>query len=355
VVTLRITPHPGTNHVNRTNGEPKGPVDAGRSALSRVGPQPDGGAEPGLEENVEGPMDVQDHRRPVLVGIDGSTSALAAVRWAAGEAVRRGVPLRVVTAFAWQAGRTIDRFEVGDDPHEVMLEAARRQLADAAAVAAEVMPSDQVEPHLVEGFPIPVLRAESHDAQLLVLGDRGYGAISGLLLGSVAAAMAAHAGCPVVLVRSEEGAPVEDRSRPVVVGVDGSPLSEAALAFAYEQASARGVPLVAVHTWRDLVLDSEIVPILDAAAAEAAAQEVLAERLAGWEEKYPDVRVQRVVKRDRPAHALVEESRRAQLVVVGSRGRGGATGMVLGSVSHAVLHRSHCSVAVVRPTSPETD
>jgi nucleotide-binding universal stress UspA family protein len=299
-------------------------------------------------------MGIEEHRRPVLVGIDGSTSALDAVRWAAGEAARRNVPLRVVTAFAWQAGRTIDRFGVGEDPHEVMLGAARSQLADAAVLAAEVLPQKQVELHLIEGFPIPVLRAESQDAQLLVLGDRGYGAISGLLLGSVAAAMAAHAGCPVVLVRTEDGTPVEDRSRPVVVGVDGSPLSEAALEFAYEQASARGVPLIAVHTWWDLIADPEIAPILDWDAVEADEKVVLAERMAGWAEKYPDVHVHRLVTRDRPAHALVAESRRAQLVVVGSRGRGGATGFVLGSVSHAVLHRSHCSVAVVRPAAEET-
>jgi len=199
-----------------------------------------------------------------------------------------------------------------------------------------------------------VLRSESQGAQLLVLGDRGYGAISGLLLGSVAAAMAAHAGCPVVLVRTEEGKPVEDRTRPVVVGVDGSPLSEAALAFAYEQASVRGVPLIAVHTWWDLIADPKIAPIVDWDAMEADAKVVLAERLAGWAEKYPDVRVHRMVTHERPAHALVTESRRAQLVVVGSRGRGGATGLMLGSVSHKVLHRSHCSVAVLRPLVQET-
>jgi nucleotide-binding universal stress UspA family protein len=299
-------------------------------------------------------MDAQDHRRPVLVGIDGSTSALDAVRWAAGEAARRNVPLRVVTAFAWQAGIFVDRFGVGEDPHEVMLGAARSQLADAAVVAAEVLPQEQVEPRLLPGFPIPVLRDESQGAQLLVLGDRGYGAISGLLLGSVAAAMAAHGGCPIVLVRTEEGNAVEDRSRPVVAGVDGSPLSEAALAFAYEQASVRGVPLVAVHTWRDLIVDPKIAPVVDWDAMEADAKVVLAERLAGWADKFPDVRVHRLVTRERPAHALITESRRAQLVVVGSRGRGGATGLVLGSVSHAVLHRSHCSVAVVRPSAQET-
>ncbi|GAA0922512.1 hypothetical protein GCM10009559_06100 [Pseudonocardia zijingensis] len=168
-----------------------------------------------------------------------------------------------------------------------MLGAARSQLADAAALAAELLPREQVEPDLIGGFPIPVLRAESQGAQLLVLGDRGYCAISGLLLGSVAAAMAAHAGCPIVLVRTEEETPVEDRSRPVVVGVDGSLLSEAALAFAYEQASARGVPLIAVHTWRDLILDAKIAPALDWDAVEAEANAGLAERLAGWGGEVP--------------------------------------------------------------------
>jgi nucleotide-binding universal stress UspA family protein len=183
---------------------------------------------------------------------------------------------------------------------------------------------------------------------MVVLGDRGYGGVSGLLLGSVAAAMAAKADCPVVLVRTEEGAPVEDRTRPVVVGVDGSPVSEAALAFAFEEASMRGVPLVALHTWWDLLIDATAAPLFDWDAVESDEQQMLAERLAGWGEKYPDVHVERLVTRDRPARALVDESRRAQLVVVGSRGRGAGAALVLGSVSHAVLHKSHCSVAVVR-------
>lgn len=294
-------------------------------------------------------MDVQDGGRPVVVGIDGSTSALDAVRWAAGEAARRAVRLRVVTAFAWQRFRAVELIAGAPDPHEVMLSAARRHLDEAVALARDLLSQEQVEPRFAEGYPIPVLRTESHDAQLLVLGDRGYGAISGLLLGSVAAAMAPHAECPVVLVRTEDGAPIEDRHRPVVVGVDGSPASDSAVAFAYEQASVRGAPLIAVHTWWDLVADPQVARIVDWDATEADEKVVLAERLAGWAEKYPDVRVHRMVTRERPARVLVTESRRAQLVVVGSRGRGGATGLVLGSVSHAVLHRSHCSVAVVRP------
>ena len=139
----------------------------------------------------------------------------------------------------------------------------------------------------------------------------------------------------------------------MVVGVDGSPTSEAATAFAFEAASLRRVPLVAVHVWRDVLVDATMAPLLDWDVIDSDEREVLAERLAGWSEKYPDVPVRRLVARDRPARALVEESGRAQLVVVGSRGRGGFHGLLLGSVSQALLHHAHCPVAVVR--SPRGD
>ena len=210
-----------------------------------------------------------------------------------------------------------------------------------------------VEQQLIVGFPIPVLTAESERAQLVVIGDRGLGGVTGLLLGSVATALAAHAESPVVVVRGDDEDP--DPSAPIVVGVDGSPVSEAALAFAFDAAAARGVPLVAVHTWWDVSVDPAMAPLLDWDAIERDERRLLAERLAGWGEKYPDVRVQRVVLRDRPAHALVEQSRGAQLVVVGSRGRGGFTGLLLGSVSHAVLQRAQCPVAVVRPRAEDKD
>jgi nucleotide-binding universal stress UspA family protein len=293
--------------------------------------------------------------RTVVVGVDGSPSALQAVRWAAAEAARRKAPLRVVTAFAWQMDRVVAR-RIGFDEAEyrqIVLGESRRQLAEAAAVAADVVAQERVEAQLVVGHPIPVLHAEARRAGLLVVGDRGYGAIGGLLLGSVAADLAVHAECPVVLVRTADGTPVEDRTRPVVVGVDGSPVSESALAFAYEQAAARGVALIAVHTWWEFIADPALAPIMDWDAVESAEKVVLAERLAGWGEKYPDVRVHRVVTRAHPASALVEQSRGAQLVVVGSRGRGAAVGLLLGSVSHAMLHRAHCSIAVVRPPAQQ--
>jgi nucleotide-binding universal stress UspA family protein len=290
--------------------------------------------------------------RTVVVGVDGSEPARRAVGWAAQEAVRRGVPLRVVTAFEWLRGRPVGHVGMGESYREIMLGAARQQLAEGVELAEREQPALEVQSQLVVGFPIQVLTAVARQAELVVIGHRGLGGVAGLLLGSVAVALAARAECPVVVVRGEAEAP--DPGAPVVVGVDGSPTSEGAVAFAYEAASSRGVALVAVHTWWDLIVDPGMAPLLDWDAIDSDEREVLAERLAGWGEKYPDVRVERVVARAHPAHALVEQSLRAQLVVVGSRGRGGAAGLVLGSVSHAVLHRAHCPVAVVRPQSGTT-
>jgi nucleotide-binding universal stress UspA family protein len=168
--------------------------------------------------------------------------------------------------------------------------------------------------------------------------------------------MAGRAACPVVLVRAAEEvteAAVVERTRPVVVGVDGSPRSDAAVAFAFETASNWGVPLVAVHSWGDLLVDPAASLLLDWAEIEAEERRLLSERISGWTGKYPDVAVELTVTRDRPAALLVDRSRTADLVVVGSRGRGAAVGLLMGSVSHAVLHRAHCPVAVVRGEADE--
>ena len=135
----------------------------------------------------------------------------------------------------------------------------------------------------------------------------------------------------------------------MVVGIDGSPVSEAALAFAFDAAAARGVGLVAVHAWSPTAIDETLTPFMDWDAVAVEEDALLAERLAGWVQKYPQVAVRRTVVRDGAVRALAAASREAQLVVVGSRGRGNATGLLLGSVSHGVLHASHCPVAVVRP------
>jgi nucleotide-binding universal stress UspA family protein len=279
--------------------------------------------------------------RPVVVGVDGSASAYRAVEWAAGEAHRRGVRLRLVRAFSWTTA---------DHPtgwvaryRDEMLDVSRRQVARAVRVAADTRPDVEAESQVEIGAPIEVLSSEARRAQLLVLGDRGLGEVAGLVLGSVAVSLAARGACPVVVVRGERAG----ADGPVVVGVDGSPVSEAALAFAFDAAAARGVDLVAVHAWSPTAIDEELASLVEwDASAESA---VLAERLAGWGQKYPQVAVRRTVVRDGAVRALVTASAGAQLVVVGSRGRGNAAGLLLGSVSHGVLHGAHCPVAVVRP------
>jgi nucleotide-binding universal stress UspA family protein len=286
--------------------------------------------------------------RSIVIGVDGSETALQAVRWAAAEATQRRSPLRLVSAYAVPVGRLVGDPGLGVNYHTVVRDSAARHLAAAATAATMVAPDLAVEQVLVEGFPTPALQAESVDAALVVLGDRGLGGFTGLLLGSVAVALAAHAACPVVVVRGPEFDTSAPRVEPVVVGVDGSPASEAAVAFAFGAAALRAVPLVAVHAWYDLLADPVMAPLLDVDALEADEREVLAERLTAWSRKYPDVDMRRLVVRDRAARALVQESASAQLVVVGSRGRGGLTGMLLGSVSHALLHHAYCPVAVVR-------
>jgi nucleotide-binding universal stress UspA family protein len=279
--------------------------------------------------------------RPVVVGVDGSASAYRAVEWAAGEAHRRGVGLRLVRAFSWTTA---------DHPtgwvaryRDEMLDVSRRQVARAVRVAADTRSDVEAESQVAIGAPIEVLSSEARRAQLLVLGDRGLGEVAGLVLGSVAVSLAASGACPVVVVRGERAG----ADGAVVVGVDGSPVSEAALAFAFDAAAARGVDLVAVHAWSPTAIDEELASLVEwDASAESA---VLAERLAGWGQKYPQVAVRRTAVRDGAVRALVMASAGAQLVVVGSRGRGNAAGLLLGSVSHGVLHGAHCPVAVVRP------
>jgi nucleotide-binding universal stress UspA family protein len=294
----------------------------------------------GRGREVGAAMEVRRASRPVVVGVDGSTSAYGAVAWAAAEAVRRGVALRLVRAFSWTTADQPTGWAL--EYRDQLLEVSRRQVARAARIAAESRPDVPVDTRVEIGAPIEVLGAEARRAQLLVLGDRGLGAVAGVVLGSVAVSLAARAACPVVVVRGDR----TQAGGPVVVGIDGSPVSESALAFAFDAAAVRRVDLVAVHAWSSTPIDEALESFVawDASAEDA----VLAERLAGWGQKYPQVAVRRTVVRDGAVHALLDASAGAQLVVVGSRGRGNAVGLLLGSVSHGVLHGAHCPVAVVR-------
>lgn len=298
-------------------------------------------------------MDTAQVGRPVVAGVDGSDSALEAARWAAREAHRRRVPLRLVSAFGWTAGHHLGDPGFGTDYIAVLLQKARDEVAAAAVAAASVAAELAIEQEVITGFPVPVLNGEAARAQLVVLGNRGLGGFTGLLAGSVAVALATHAPCPVVVVRGSAPDAAPRLEGPVVVGLDGSPTSEAAVGFAFEAADRRGVPLMAVHTWSDYQIESTMVAVLEGDAIDADEHRLLSERLAGWSEKYPDVSVRRLVTRHRPAATLIEQSQHAQLVVVGSRGRGGFAGLLLGSVSHALLHHAACPVAVVRPTAAQ--
>lgn len=295
--------------------------------------------------------------RPIVVGVDGSASALNAAGWAAGEAAFRHVPLRLVHGVHVPVSEAayIGRVGVPTSFFEILESDGRRYLADAEAAVRQAHPEVEVDTDLLKGYPVPVLISLSQAARLMVLGSRGLGGFSGLLAGSTAVALVGHGHCPVAVIHGPAPEGPLSTGGPVVVGVDGSPASEAAIAMAFEEASLRNVDLVAVHTWLDFSSDYSYAYarqfMVEWKEIEIEAQELLAQRLAGWQEKYPDVTVKRVVARDRPAHHLLEHAAQAQLLVVGSRGRGGMSGLLLGSTSQALIYHSPCPLLVVRPAT----
>ena len=286
--------------------------------------------------------------RGILVGVDRSASSMAAVDWAARDAAMRNVPLTlmhvvapVVPAVApWpEIPIPQDYFERQDDKARRILEDARRAVADSTADHGPPF----VHSVVLHGPTVSTLVNQSKIADMMVVGCRGEGALSRVPFGSVSTGLMNYAHCPVAVVHDEPPPPAQ---APVLVGIDGSPASELATEIAFDEAFRRGVDLVALHAWSDVSMLE--VPGLDLATIEAQAQEALAEWLARWQQRYPDVTVQRVVVCDQPARQLVEHSESAQLVVVGSDGRGGFAGMLLGSVSTAVGHAARTVVIVAR-------
>lgn len=296
-------------------------------------------------------MNSPDNAMPILVAIDGSESALHAARWAAAEASQRGRGLTIVHAYHWPLPHYGPAVVDPAVLHDALLSTANSNLAAAVAAVAEATPELPVAAEVVRGPVVTALLGRTRRAELLVLGSRGLGGFTGLLVGSVAVELVAHGHCPVVVVRGDTPA----TSAPVVVGVDGSPTSEMAIAIAFDEAASRRCELVAVHAWADTVVPfgpgGGYANALDWTSMTEQAEKLLAESLAGWHEKYPGVTVRRVVLRDQPAGALLDAARAAQLLVVGSRGRGGFTGLTLGSVSQALIHHSPCPVMIARPNS----
>ncbi|MGK5112271.1 universal stress protein [Geodermatophilus sp. CPCC 205506] len=284
---------------------------------------------------------------PVVVGIDGSEPARVATTFAIDEARRRRAPLRLVHALSWPLGGIVADPSPDPDLQTMLQAGAGTLLRGAAADAADVLGADTVSWSVVDGDPVAALQAASGEAQLLVIGSRGVGGIAGLLLGSTANGVVGHASCPVVVLPDQTTVVVSQRSS-VVVGVEGRGRDDAVLAFAFAEAAARGTDLVAVHAWQDAALETafqSMGPLVDWAGVLADEERVLAETLAGWREKEPDVVVREVVLRERTARALVSVALTAQLLVVGHRHR--ASIARLGSTTHGVLHRAGCPVAVV--------
>ncbi|WP_433220792.1 universal stress protein [Dactylosporangium sp. CS-047395] len=270
----------------------------------------------------------------VVVGVDGSRESLQAVVWAAADASRRARPLHIAHTFtrlpvyAPIAAQALAQLERG------MHEAAAAIVSEASERAQATAPGVRLTTSIqIESPAQPLLRA-SERADTLVVGNRGRGGFAGLLLGSVSIELAAHASCPVVIVREADRAPGPEAGR-VVIGVDGSHDADRALQFAFEQASYRGIGLTAVLAYdRDDLEDLE--------------RRTLAESTAGWSGKYPDVDFRQELVRGGAAERLTERSAGAELLVVGSRGRGGFRGLLLGSVSQIAVQHAACPVAVVR-------
>jgi len=286
--------------------------------------------------------------QPIVVGIDGSSESKVAVDWAARTAALRDVPLKLVHVLNPPVVMAFPEVPMPSGYLQWQEEEGRRVLAAGVTTAQEATSSNpiRVTGETVCGSSVPTLVEESSHAQMIVVGCRGRGALARGLLGSVSTGLVHHSHCPVAVIHDEDPLIPHPSMAPVVLGVDGSPASERAVEIAFDEASFRGVDLVAVHAWSDTGLFE--FPGVDWSVLQSGAEETLSERLAGWQERYPDVLVRRVVVADRPAHQLLEQAESAQLLVIGSHGRGGFAGMVLGSVSTAVVNAARMPVIVAR-------
>jgi nucleotide-binding universal stress UspA family protein len=296
-------------------------------------------------------MPSESTRSTIVVGVDGSAASDAAVRWAARESAMRELPITLIHVVA---PTPMDSTMAPDGTiPQLRLDQAREVIEHSQQIAvkgtARLHPRAHTE--IAYARVIPTLIDASKDAHMIVTGSRGVDAFSEYRIGSVSAALLEVAPCPVAVVHDAE---LDDQDAcaglPVLLGIDGTPASEAATALAFGEAFRRQVPLVALHAWSDV----GVFPILgmDWHVNRDQGEEVLGERLAGWLERYPQVQVQRRLVCDVPARWLVQESTTAQLVVLGRRGRGGYPGMRLGSVSSAVAQSARVPVIVVPEDQP---
>ncbi|MER5208024.1 universal stress protein [Streptomyces sp. NPDC002825] len=285
--------------------------------------------------------------REIVAGVDGSPESLAAADWAAREALHRGLPLRLAHAWRWEP---LD-IPLVQDPEEQQ-RAAYAVLREAEAEIAERHPGLALTAELLPDTPVAALLGTEGRAELLVIGSRGHGAVTGFLLGSYGQQIIAGATRPVVAVRSRDGERTEPPSGYVLVGQHGSPEDSAAtLGFAFGTAAARGAAVRAVRAWSLPPLyaySPGSMRLADEAGGLVPYEEkALREALAPWRERYPDVPVTEHVELGSAGQVLLSGSGGAQLLVVGRRARRGAVGPRIGSVAHAALHLAPCPVAVV--------
>ena len=284
----------------------------------------------------------------IVVAVDGSAPSDAAVRWAVRESLLRSVPLKLVHIVAAPAVT----YSLMPDPEATgqWQDEKARQIVDGAADLvhrtakhAGGASADVAGTEIYHSAAIPTLIELSEDAEMIVVGSRGHSALRRGLLGSVSTGLVYGAHCPVAVIH-DRATPAADA--PVVVGIDGSPSAKLATGIAFEEAANRGVELVAVHAWSDV--DLRELPDVDWSAVAQGEEQLLDKRLSRWCEQYPDVTVRRVVVQDQPTVFLAKEAENAQLLVVGSRGRGGFKGLLLGSVSAMLAHYVQIPLIVAR-------
>lgn len=278
----------------------------------------------------------------IVVGIDGSAHGWAALAWAAEEASAPGVPLHLVHAFA----PDIPMLGFGSTDQSSIVAEGKRLLSTATARAHAINPKLVVTTSLPPGFASHALVGASHHATLVILGAVGHGLLSRASIGAVAQQVAAHASCPVVIV-GHEGRSEATHGR-VIVGVDGSPSSVAALHTAFGRAAARGAELVVVHSWEAKGPEDPTLQTDSSwPAYESHLEQAVTREIASRSAEHPAVKVRHEAVRSSPVAALIQAADTADLVVVGARGTGGFAGLHLGSVSGRLLGRTACPLVVV--------
>jgi nucleotide-binding universal stress UspA family protein len=293
-------------------------------------------------------------QRAIVVGVDGSATSDVALDWATDKAARESRPLHLVCAYSLpMAGASPMAAPIENDLKVGTQKIAEKAVARVHERAPQVEVTSTVR---MANASVAILEAAA-DAGAVVVGSRGHRPLRGALLGSTALQVATHAPCPTIVVREPGTGTVSSEPRRIVVGTDGSDTSQNALTYAFAQAHLRGCELVIVHAWLLDISGGRLIDVASTTAenVEEEQRRLVEQQVAGLASRYPDVVTHQVIARDEPSALLTKLSADAELLVVGSRGRGGFRSLLLGSVSQRVLQTAECPVAVVRPTVTATE